>query len=339
MQLRVRHPAGQAVLTLDDSTATVAILFTSIAQTCALDVSCISLMSGFPPAPLNVAHDSSASLKDIGLQSGDTLIVKAKQADVNVTPTPVGVGGAATDVSQMSEDEQLAHAIAMSERDAGLGVAPSSSAATPAPSSVCVRRVVDSDNSCLFRAVGYVMHGSRAHADRLRRECADAVSADPVRFNEAILGASNAEYRAYLLNKDKWGGAIELMILSEVYKREIAAYDIVTQRRDLYGEGNGYSERVMVIYDGIHYDALAMAPRRNAPETNDVTVFRSDGGDAAAYDASARELVREANRTRQFTDTANFTLRCLVCQKGIVGEKEAREHAKTTGHQNFGEYA
>ena len=94
MQLRVRHPAGQAVLTLDDSTATVALLFTSIAQTCALDVSCISLMSGFPPATLNVAHDSSASLKDIGLQSGDTLIVKAKQADMNVTPTPVGVGGA-----------------------------------------------------------------------------------------------------------------------------------------------------------------------------------------------------------------------------------------------------
>ena len=92
MQLRVRHPAGQAVLTLDDTTATVALLFTSIAQTCAFDVSCISLMSGFPPAPLNVAHDSSASLKDIGLQSGDTLIVKAKQADVNKLSTIMGLG-------------------------------------------------------------------------------------------------------------------------------------------------------------------------------------------------------------------------------------------------------
>jgi ubiquitin thioesterase OTU1 len=31
-------------------------------------------------------------------------------------------------------------------------------------------------------------------------------------------------------------------------------------------------------------------------------------------------------------------LRCLVCQTGLKGEKEAVEHAKATGHQNFGEY-
>lgn len=44
------------------------------------------------------------------------------------------------------------------------------------------------------------------------------------------------------------------------------------------------------------------------------------------------------HEARQFTDTANFTLRCLVCQLGVKGEKEAMEHAKATGHQSFGEY-
>lgn len=41
---------------------------------------------------------------------------------------------------------------------------------------------------------------------------------------------------------------------------------------------------------------------------------------------------------RQYTDTANFTLRCGVCYIGVRGEKEAAEHAQQTGHQNFSEY-
>ena len=55
-------------------------------------------------------------------------------------------------------------------------------------------------------------------------------------------------------------------------------------------------------------------------------------------DNKARAVVEQAHAARQFTDTANFALRCLVCQLGLKGEKEAVEHAKATGHQNFGEY-
>ena len=29
-----------------------------------------------------------------------------------------------------------------------------------------------------------------------------------------------------------------------------------------------------------------------------------------------------------FTDVANFTLRCVVCQKGLTGQSDAVEHAK-----------
>jgi ubiquitin thioesterase OTU1 len=46
----------------------------------------------------------------------------------------------------------------------------------------------------------------------------------------------------------------------------------------------------------------------------------------------------QAHEARQFTDTANFTLRCGICQLPVKGEKEAVEHAKATGHQRFGEY-
>ena len=54
--------------------------------------------------------------------------------------------------------------------------------------------------------------------------------------------------------------------------------------------------------------------------------------------AGAAQLVARAHQARQFTDTASFTLRCGVCQIGLKGEKEAVEHAKSTGHTNFAEY-
>lgn len=47
--------------------------------------------------------------------------------------------------------------------------------------------------------------------------------------------------------------------VARYFGREIAAYDVQTKRCDLYGQGEGYSERVMLIYDGLHYDALAVA--------------------------------------------------------------------------------
>jgi ubiquitin thioesterase OTU1 len=60
--------------------------------------------------------------------------------------------------------------------------------------------------------------------------------------------------------------------------------------------------------------------------------------DATTEAAGAEQLVAACHQARQFTDIANFTLRCGVCQIGLKGEKEAVEHAKATGHQNFSEY-
>ncbi len=47
-----------------------------------------------------------------------------------------------------------------------------------------------------------------------------------------------------------WGGAIEIAILSEHFRCEVASFDIQSNRVDLYGEGNRYGRRVYLIYDG-----------------------------------------------------------------------------------------
>lgn len=40
---------------------------------------------------------------------------------------------------------------------------------------------------------------------------------------------------------------------------------------------------------------------------------------------------------RQYTDLAGFSLRCLICNTPLKGQTQAQDHAKSTGHMNFGE--
>ncbi|KAB1215203.1 Ubiquitin thioesterase OTU1 [Morella rubra] len=219
---------------------------------------------------------------------------------------------------------------------------------------IVVRRVIPSDNSCLFNAVGYVMDHDKHKAHELRQVIAATVASDPANYSEAFLGKPNGEYCTWILDSEKWGGAIELAILADYYGREIAAYDIQTSRCDLYGQEKRYSERVMLIYDGLHYDALAMSPFEGAPEEFDQTIFAVQDRTIGPAEGLALNFVKDQqrffdpaellpvlsviSRKRRFTDTANFTLRCGVCQIGVVGQKEAAEHAQETGHVNFQEY-
>lgn len=51
----------------------------------------------------------------------------------------------------------------------------------------------------------------------------------------------------------------------------------------------------------------------------------------------AELLAQEAKSSRQFTDVNKFSLKCLDCQVLLKGQTEAQEHAKSSGHVNFGE--
>lgn len=94
-----------------------------------------------------------------------------------------------------------------------------------------------------------------------------------------------------------------------------------------------------MVYSGIHYDALALSPItafsfQSAPD-KDERIF--DRGDDQVIQ-SASELVAKLKKKKYFTDTKHFTLKCAVCGSAFIGQKQASEHAKTTGHTDFGEY-
>jgi len=196
-----------------------------------------------------------------------------------------------------------------------------------------VRRKIADDNSCLFNAVGYVLEGrSLTRAPQLRSLVASTVVADRDTYSEAVLGEPNDKYAQWILDPKHWGGAIELAILCEHYRAEIAAFDIATKRMWVWGEGIGFSQRVYLVYDGIHYDALAMNPVENGPEEFDVTVF--DANDQQVF-VKAQALLDKLNREHQYTNIATFQLLCTICGNVLTGEKEASVHAKSTGHTAF----
>lgn len=256
------------------------------------------IMVGFPPASLDL-RDGDATLRDLPIKSGDTLIV---EEDKN-KPTPASI-----------------HSI--NDR-------------TISKSPLIVRRVVPADNSCLFTSVYYVVEGGvydPACAPEMRSLIAEIVASDPTSYSEAVLGKSNEEYCAWIRREDTWGGAIEVSILSKFYQCEICVVDTQTVRIDRFGEDAGYSRRVLLIYDGIHYDPL----QRQFPDSDmpPMTIFPSSDDEALVQ---ALELADDARRKRQFTDVNRFALRCMVCQKGLTGQSAARDHAKETGHTNFGE--
>jgi OTU-like cysteine protease len=88
-----------------------------------------------------------------------------------------------------------------------------------------VRRVIDADNTCLFNSVGYCLHGAsvgRRAGPAMRQIIKDAVLAAPDVFSEAILGQPPQQYCEWILKSDKWGGEIEIFILSTHFKVEVS---------------------------------------------------------------------------------------------------------------------
>jgi len=383
-----------------------------VAEKTGVAVESLDILAGFPPKPLDLQNSGATTVGALGIQSGDSLTVREVAGSTEAAAAPAapstaaaaegartaapaggspqfnsqevtapggGTEGGAFAVEGISEDEQLARAIAASLGEdigpvASTAAPPTSATAATAPQNrlapsattksagaatlsslaatpkgqpafeplpdgtAIVRRIVADDNSCLFSAVGYVAKGGRGAASSLRSIVAQAVLADPFEWNEVVLGKDPKEYAAWITDTRRWGGAIELSILSKHLKKEIAAFDIQTERVDVYGQGEGYTERVMLVYDGLHYDALAVAAGVGTAESRDVVSLSTTSAKMEAVMEGAARLVAKAHASRQFTDTANFTLRCGVCKIGLKGEKEAVMHAQSTGHQNFTEY-
>lgn len=198
-----------------------------------------------------------------------------------------------------------------------------------------VRRVMPDDNSCLFHTIAYILEGEKVAKPetiaRLREVVAKAVLADPIAFDAATLGKSTAEYARWIRQANSWGGAIELSIYAKIYATEIFALDVINGIGSCFGEDEGFGRRVYCIFDGIHYDAIALSP---VPEEMDLDITECKPWDQP-IEQMALDFLQQEKRAGKFTDTQNFQILCQQCQTILKGEKGAAMHAMQTGHSQF----
>ncbi|KAF9198242.1 ubiquitin-specific protease otu1 [Haplosporangium sp. Z 27] len=192
-----------------------------------------------------------------------------------------------------------------------------------------VVREVEDDNSCLFNAIAYTLDPTmKKNIQGLRQIVAQSIEDNPEEYSDAVLGRPRKEYCDWIKRENK------LAIFSKHYNIEIDSIDVSTSRVDRFGEGQ-YSQRALVMYSGIHYDALAITPGLDIPSECDQTQFDADSEDIINAGIQLSVLLKKAHK---YTDLATFTLRCSICRAGLKGEKDAQQHAQQTGHTSFEEY-
>lgn len=85
-----------------------------------------------------------------------------------------------------------------------------------------VLRVMEDDNSCLFRAISYVVTNGLTSPTELRQIVTSGIQADPVTYNEAVLGQKVDDYCSWISMESSWGGGIELAILAKFFDVEVS---------------------------------------------------------------------------------------------------------------------
>lgn len=195
-----------------------------------------------------------------------------------------------------------------------------------------LRHPVPSNNSCLFISVHFCLtHGvvDDQIGKSMRKIIADTVASDKQHFDDAFLGKSNADYCNWILDDNNWGGAIELSILCKYYETEIVAIDVKNTILNRFGEDSHYPQRMLLLYDGLHYDPLKFQPLDDSQAIQ--TLFSTENLEVLAL---AEELAKEAKQSHQFTDIKTITMKCAVCNAELDA-KTAPEHAAKTGHVDF----
>ena len=110
-----------------------------------------------------------------------------------------------------------------------------------------------------------------------------------------------------------------------------------------FGEDQNYEHHILLIYSGIHYDAVTYTPLEPVAASvypydlsYDQTQFSRTQDNYAL--PAATELAVKLKAKHYYTDTAGFTLKCEICKTALKGEKDAQIHAREAGHTSFSEY-
>tara|TARA_A100001011_G_scaffold142907_1_gene150883 strand:- start:389 stop:1012 length:624 start_codon:yes stop_codon:yes gene_type:complete len=197
-----------------------------------------------------------------------------------------------------------------------------------------IRRYVNSDNSCLFTSIGYLIDNKNfdeTTSYKYRHLIAEYLLTNYI--EEGILGKSKNEYIDEIQDPNKWGGGIELRIFSDIFKIKIGSIDVQTNRIDIYGENKPYPKIIYLLYNGVHYDPLVMNMSSDSNNESDITKFDYTNDNILI---KFREYVSKFKQSGDFVDISNLkNFECEICSEKLQTESDALVHAQNTNHWEF----
>lgn len=351
IRIRVRGPQGVATISID-STATWQELLSQISEKTSV-AGDFDIKIGYPPQALKSDEfDSATKLSDLPHKlNGEQLIVMPRDTNAKLS-NPTSSSRPSSEAVRPLPQQSLISAPKHQPGDfpdepLGLKRKPKGDVESDPPEipvpqleGVMVLRVMPDDNSCMFRALSSAVLGSALDGmTELRSVVAQTIQSDPEFYTKGLLEKEPSAYCRWIQREDSWGGGIELSILSNHFDIEICSINVQDLRIDKFNEGR--PTRCILVYSGIHYDVCAVTPFAGADPEFDRKVYEvvkmSDGEmDGGALEA-ARELCKVLQGRHYYTDTHGFAVKCNQCGQSGKGEQWALQHAKATGHSDFGE--
>ena len=351
MRLRVRGPSGVSTISIESSSTWQALL-SQIAEKTGVHGD-FDLKYGYPPQPFNTESiDNGTLLSDLPHDlNGEQLIVMPRNVNtklLNPTEDSKPRPEAVKSLPPQELTSPPAHKpgdfpdqpLDLQRKPKGNIEDEPPEIPVPMLEGAMVLRVMPDDNSCMFRALSSAVLGSSLDGmTELRSIVAQTIQASPDIYTEGLLEKEPSAYCRWIQREDAWGGGIELSILSQHFNVEICSVNVQDLRIDKFNEGQ--PTRCVLVYSGIHYDVCAVTPFSGADPEFDRKVFEvvrtgDEEMDGGALEA-ARELCRVLQGRHYFTDTHGFTVKCNVCGQAGKGEQWALQHARESGHSDFGE--
>ena len=186
------------------------------------------------------------------------------------------------------------------------------------------KKDIPADNSCLFNAVNFAINQNAENPDIIRGIIASEITANPNEYNSAVLDKEPEAYCKWILNKETWGGGIELSILSKFFQITIGVADIQHITIEYFGN---YDRSIYLLYNNIHYDVF----------------YREENGKINGIFNSNAQIVKndilniciELQKHEHFFDSTLYSIECMQCGALMNGQNDVVEHTKKTGHRNF----
>ncbi|SCU83517.1 LADA_0C11914g1_1 [Lachancea dasiensis] len=310
MRIKVSCPEfGTRVVTVSND-CVVSELLKTVSEELELGKPFASCRFGYPPQVVDLTQETNLGkkLEDLGIASGEKVNFTLESTSAHSLESP------SHEVPRKLKENQISLQGIWSDR-------------------ILQIHAVPDDNSCMFHAISYCIHGDLSHSQVYREIVASEVAADPMEYSDAILGRPNREYSQWILKKSSWGGGIELAVLSKVLQLSVYVLDVDAAKFEKFNEQR-FSDFIMVAFNGVHYDAMEVLKVASGEK---LRVLNQGSDRLGQVLERAQDVALDMKKRGYSFNTARDRIKCNVCSEIIIGEREAARHAEKTGHVDFGQ--